>query len=190
MFYLLFSLSLPALSQYDVEKIDTSKRKDSKINFFELKQRIFVGGDFNFWLRQGSTYVFASPIAGYDIVKEKFSVGLSTMYQFYAEKYLNQYFTFHSYGGGIFVRYRPFKPLLIQTEFDLYNTNDFAGGTFERVNVPLFMLGAGYAQSLGEKAYLQYMLFYDFVGDPNSPLPPIFFNFPIYMKYGFVFYLG
>jgi hypothetical protein len=134
--------------------------------------------------------VFASPIAGYDIVKEKFSAGLSTMYQFYGEKYLNQYYTWHSYGGGVFLRYRPWKPLLIQTEFDLYNTNDFAGGTFERVNVPIFMLGAGYAQSLGEKAYLQYMLFYDFVGDPNNPLPPIFLSLPIYMKYGFVFYLG
>lgn len=166
------------------------EEKEKKFSLFEVKQRIYAGGDFSFSLPSGMTYLYIAPLAGYDIVKQKLSAGLSTMYQFYGIRIGNQYQTWHSYGGGVFLRYRPWKPLLLQTEFDLYNTNNFADGTFERINVPLFLVGAGYARSMGDKAYSQFMLFYDLIQDPNNPLPRIFLNVPIHIKFGFVVYLG
>jgi len=188
---LLLSNSL-CFGQYDVEENKKDdKKKEKNLSLFELKQRIYVGGEFS--LRFGLlTYLYISPIVGYDIT-EKFSGGLSTMYQLFRfrDPATNFVSSSHAYGGGVFLRYRPIEFLLLQTEFDLFNSDDFTTTTVsnDRVNVPVFMAGLGYAGSMGDKAYYHLMIMYDFIDDINMPLPR-FFTPPVYIKYGFVFHIG
>lgn len=184
-------LSSYGICQYDIEDVEKDTTDNPpKVSPFELKQNIYVGGEVS--ARFGTvTYLYLAPFAGYDIY-QGLSAGVSSMYQLFRAKYTNgAIVSSHSYGGGLFLRYRP-KPLeflLFQTELNLYNTEDF-GSTIssDRVNVPAFMSGVGYAGSMGDRAYYQLMLMYDFIDDYNMPLVPVF-SIPIYLRYGFVFYL-
>ena len=174
--------------QYD---IDNAKKEsdESSVNWFELKQRIYVGGELGLSFGTGSSFVNAAPIIGYDLT-DKFSVGISTMYQLWRLRdFTGATYNFHTFGGGLFTRFRPVQQIILQLETNLYNTNDFDSGTLDRVNVPAIMAGLGYAQPLGGRSYYQIMLMYDFVNDPNMPLPPIIFE-PLHFRMGLVWYLG
>jgi len=187
----LFS-SILGWTQYDMEDAkDSTKVKTSKIDWTEQKKKIYVGGDIS--LSFGNQlYFYIAPMAGYDFYKG-LSAGISPMYQVYRQNFTNGSSTsYHSYGASTFLRYRPIPLpfLLLQAETGIINTDDWStavGG--DRANVPLFMMGAGYAGGIGN-SYYQIMLMYDFVDDPNNPLPRLFFNLPLYLRYGMVFYLG
>lgn len=178
------------VAQYDIEDVkNDSTKKERNTSLFDLRKKIYVGADLS--LRFGTqTYLYLGPIIGYDFTKT-FSGGISTMYQLYRLKYSNgTIVSDHAYGFGTFLRYKPFEFLAVHAEFDLFNSTDYTVALGGRVNVPAFLLGAGYCGSLGDRAYYSAMLYYDFIGDVNMPLPSIFPPFPIYLKYGFVFYLG
>jgi hypothetical protein len=171
------------------EAKDSSDQKEPKISPYNLKQRIYVGGDLS--LSFGNQiYLYIAPMAGYDIWGG-ISAGVSTMYQLYRINGVSQ--SYHSYGGGIFTRWRPppLDFLIFQTEINLYNTDDLTSlYQGDRVTVPAVMGGLGYAGGFG-KAYYSIMLMYDFVNDVNMPLPRMFGpSFPLYLRYGMVFYLG
>ena len=186
----LLFLTFPVFAQYDMNKAkDTTDQKGSNLNTYELKQHIYVGADVNFLFGQ-NLYLYLAPMAGYELWKGV-SAGVSTMYQLYRVGGSQSY---HTYGGGIFARWRPpaLQFILLQTEFDVYNTNDFTSAYYgDRVNVPAFMGGLGYAGGFG-KSYYQIMLKYDFINNVNNPLPPLFGkkSIPLYLSYGIVFYLG
>jgi hypothetical protein len=184
-----FGFSTVAFSQYDIDEAKKEEeKKEDKISTFELKKRIYVGGEFGFSFGVGSTYLHLAPLIGYDITK-RFSAGLSSMYQFWRVRTPYDTYNFSTVGAGIFTRYRPIDWLITQVEFDLYNTVDFAGQTYERTNVPAFMAGLGFARSMGEGAYGHVILMYDFINDPNMPLPPILIT-PLHLKMGFVWHLN
>ncbi|MEX1003052.1 MAG: hypothetical protein WDZ35_13120 [Crocinitomicaceae bacterium] len=193
LFCILIFFAFPSFGQYDLEdaKEKEEKDEDEKLNFFELKKRIYVGADLS--LRFGnSTYLYIGPMVGYDIWKGV-SAGVTSMYQFSRFSFTGgSAISYHSYGAGLFARYRPLRlpNLLLQAEFDVYNTDDFTtayGG--DRTFVPAVMPGLGYAGGT-DRFYYQLMLFYDLVNDPNNPLPRLFSDFPLYIRYGIVFYLG
>jgi hypothetical protein len=174
--------------QYDMEE---AKKEDDKegINWFQLKQKIYVGGELGLSFGGGSSFISAAPIVGYDIT-ERFSAGISGMYQLWRLRdFAGNTFNFHSYGGGIFARLRPIEVLIMQVEANLYNTNDFASGSLDRINVPAVMAGLGYAQPIGGRSYYNIMLMYDFINDPNMPLPPFFLE-PLHLRLGITLYLG
>ncbi len=181
-----------SIGQYDMESAkDSSDLKEPKINATEIKKRIYVGGDISASFGN-ALYFYTSPIAGYELYKG-ISVGATGMYQLFRQTFTNgASISSHAYGGGVFVRYRPefFKYLLLQTEFDIYNAEDFttpiAG---DRVNLPAFYGGIGYAGGFG-RSYSQIMLMYDFANNINNPLPKLVTNFPLYIRVGIVFYLG
>ncbi len=183
-------LTFGVFGQYDIDDIknDTTDTP-SRINWFEQKKKIYVGGEANLSFRTGSSFIYLSPQIGYDITP-KFSAGLSTMYQLLRIRYVNATFNYSSFGGGVFARFRPIEQIVMQTEFDLYNTVDFeTDPTENRVNVPAFMAGLGYANGLGNRAHYQIMLMYDFIGNPNMPLS--FLIHPqLHVKMGFYWYLG
>lgn len=183
----LFLASNLASGQYDIDSADTAP-EDPKINFFELKKKIYVGGDIS--MRFGNiTYVYAAPIAGYEFYKG-LSAGVTGIYQLLR---INNGFSVMSestFGGGIFVRYRPFDFLLFQTEFDLLNTVNYTSAPGNRINFPLFLAGAGYVGSMGSRAYYNITLMYDFIRDPNNSILPIVTFAPLYLRYGFTWYLG
>ena len=49
-----------------------------------------------------------------------------------------------------------------------YNTGKYEPSSY-RLNVPTFLVGAGYAQRLGGISYMTISLMYDLVQNPNSP---------------------
>jgi hypothetical protein len=188
----LLSLSASAYGQYDMEEAkDTSDQKEPKVTPMALRERIYVGGDLSLSFGN-SLYLYLAPMAGYEIWGG-ISGGVSTMYQLFRITGGSQ--SFHTYGGGVFFRWRPppVEFILLQTEFNVYNTDDLftSSPTFnERVNVPAFMGSIGYAGGFG-KAYYHLLLSWDFIDNDNMPLPPVFgSNIPLYLRYGMVFYLG
>lgn len=179
-------------SQYDMNEAKDTTVKESKIDRYALKQKIYVGADLSLSFGN-SVYLYLGPLAGYDIWGG-ISAGVKTMYQYRRLTFANgSSISESSFGGGIFARWRPetFPYVLLQTEFDLWNTEDLntlqAG---DRTTVPAFSAGLGYAGGIG-RAYYSLMLFYDFLNNPNNPMPRFFGDaVPIYIRYGMVFYLG
>ncbi|WP_027420631.1 hypothetical protein [Crocinitomix catalasitica] len=182
----LFSLfSWHASAQYDIDKISKdSTEKESRLNPFKIKEKIFVGGEAGLSFGSYGSYVFLAPIVGYDIT-EKFSTGISAMYQF--NSYAN--YRYHTYGGGIFTRFMPIPQLIIQAEIDLYNGEDYSTFVRDRTNTPALLGGIGYANYFTNDTYAQILVMYDFIGDPNMPLP--FFLVPrLYLKFGLIWHLN
>lgn len=190
-YFLAFSLfvSIAAFSQYDVEEVKKDTSSSEGINWFQLKQNIYVGGELGLSFSQGSSFLSVAPLVGYDF-GYGVSAGVSALYQLFRFRDPSgNVFNFNTFGGGVFARYRPWDPLIIQTEFDRFNTIDFANGTGDRVNVNAFMAGLGYANSFGDRSYYQVLLMYDFIDDPNMPLPPFLFR-QLHMKLGIIWYLN
>ncbi len=187
-FFLLVNLS--GLAQYDIDYAKDSDSTESKMNRFELKERIYVGGEIGLSGFAGGAYVLLAPLIGYDITP-RFSAGISTVYQLYRFRNLNtgSVLNLSTFGLGTFARYRPIDPLIMQVELDGFNTVDLNSyGYTDRLNVPAFMAGLGYAGG-GSKAYYQILLMYDFIGNPNMPLPPFIFN-RLHLKMGMVWHLN
>lgn len=193
-FFTILFLFLAAVGfgQYDMEEAkEDSTITDNKISTLELKENIYVGG--NLSLSFGNQiYLMLQPLAGYEIWGG-ISAGVNAMYQLNRFTFNNgSAVSYHAYGGGIFARWRPpnFQYLLLQTEFDLYNTEDLESPFIgERTTIPAFYGGIGYAGGFG-RAYYQIMLKYDFIDNPSMPLPRFFGDFPLYISYGMVFYLA
>jgi hypothetical protein len=184
-------LTFGVFSQYDVEDIKNDTTESSSlINWFEQKQKIYIGGEANLSIRTGQIYIFASPQIGYDLT-ERFSAGLITLYQLYRIRdFSNNIYHISTIGAGVFARFRPIQQIVLQTELDIFNTSDLVNNSIEdRVNVPAFMAGGGYSSSFGSRSSYQIMLMYDFIGNPNMPLPILLFP-RVHLKMGFYWYLG
>ncbi len=182
---LLFTLN--GTSQYDINDVKEDST-ESNFNWFETKQRIYVGGELGLSFGSGSSYIHIAPLIGYDITP-KFSAGISAMYQLWRFKDYYGTANYNTFGGGVFTRFRPIEQVILQAEFDLFNTVDFAELTYDRVNVPALMAGIGYANSFGDGAYYQIMLMYDFINNPNMPLPGVILQ-PLHLKMGIIWHLS
>lgn len=176
--------------QYDLSQNQDTTSEEPKLNRAELLSRTYVGGELS--LSFGSnTQIYLSPFVGYDIFKP-WSAGVSMMYQYNRIFDGFNVYQWSSYGAGTFTRYRPIPQLVTQLELNWYNNIDFANGnSFEdRTNLAAFMGGLGYAGDWGGRAYYNILLMYDFINNPNMPLPQLITGIPLYLRYGFVFYLG
>lgn len=138
-----------------------------------FKDRLFFGGDLG--LSFGTvTFIRISPIIGFN-VSPKFSVGGGPSYQYYKD---NRYVGVESsiYGGSVFGRYFVIENIFLQTEFEVLNleqlyynsTTDFIP---ERVTIPVWFVGAGFSQRTPNGSGFFIGLFYDLIGDLNSPYP-------------------
>ncbi|MBK6526945.1 MAG: hypothetical protein IPG07_16170 [Crocinitomicaceae bacterium] len=162
--------------------------EETKVDLYELKKKIYVGGDLS--MRFGNlTYIYAAPLVGFEFYKN-LSVGLTGIYQYVRINNFGSIVTEGTFGGGAFIRYRPIEFLLFQTEFDILNSVNYTSAPGKRINFPAFMLGGGYAGSLGNRAYYNVMLMYDFIDNPNMTVWPVVTFAPIYLRYGFVWYLA
>lgn len=184
---LLFN-SFLGFSQYDIDKISTDSTQKEGLNFFEIKQRMYVGSELSLSFGTGGSYIYVAPFVGYDIT-ERWSAGLSAMYQFSQVNYYNAIYRTNAFGGGVFTRLMPIEQLIIHAEYNLFNTEDYTTFEKDRVNVPAFMAGLGYAQQMGNGSYTQILLLYDFINDYNMPLPPFIIR-NLHLKFGFVWHLN
>ena len=181
-----------SFGQYDVDSTEADQPADTtESTWYKMKKNIYVGGELS--LSFGNElYLYLGPLAGYDIWKG-LSAGVQTMYQLRRTTFsTGTNYSSHAFGGGIFARWRPevFPYVLVQSEFTLYNVEDLTTlQNGDRTTIPAFMSGVGYAGGFG-RAYYHILLMYDFIDDPSMPLPRFFGNFPLYIRYGMVFYLG
>jgi len=138
-----------------------------------FKERLFFGGDVG--LSFGTiTYIKISPILGFH-VSDRFSVGAGPSYQYYKD---NRYIGLESsiYGGSVFGRFFLLENVFLQSEFEvlnleeLYHTSsaDFAP---ERVTIPVWFVGGGVSQRTPNGSGFFIGVFYDLIGDINSPYP-------------------
>ena len=189
LYFILFLVPVLSWSQYDVEDVesDSTGKEAPKINTFKLKDKIYVGSGVNA-LFGNTTFFYISPMVGYDI-SDRFSAGVSTMYQYYR---FGNFGKQSSIGAGVFTRYRPIDPLLIETSFNRYSTT-VNGNTDSKIKAASWMVGLGYANSLGSRSFYQIMLQYDILRDEYVPEPALI-NFAnggsLYYKFGIVFYLS
>jgi hypothetical protein len=100
-------------------------------------------------------------------------------------------YNYHTFGAGIFARFKPIKQIVIQSELNAYNTDLFNSliPNVNRVNVSAFLTGAGYTNQLGNRAFYQIVILYDFIDDPSMPLRSAVFS-RFYLKMGLFWYLG
>jgi hypothetical protein len=143
-----------------------------------LKERLFFGGDFG--LSFGDiTYVRVAPIIGYH-VSPKIGFGGGPSYQYWRFNYIGINGPTSSetqiIGLNTFVRWFPFESIFAQTDFELLNLKssfrDPSASFFDeqvtRVNVPVWLVGAGYVQRSGRAGFML-GVFYDLIQDRNSP---------------------
>lgn len=189
LFICFLMVGFTALSQYDTEELsDDEKKEEKKKDFYEIKKKTYVGGDFS--LRFGNTtYIYASPFVGYEFYKN-LSGGVIGIAQYIRVNMGTSILTEGTFGGGVFLRYTPLDFLIFQTEFDVLNSVNYTSAPGNRINFPAFMGGLGYKGNMGNKSYYYLMLMFDFIDNPNMTLAPLIPPFPIYLRYGFTFYLA
>ena len=183
-----FLLPVFAFSQYDMDDVKKDSVKSPKVNPFKLKDKIYVGSGLNLLLGT-TTFIYVSPQIGYDILPS-FSAGFSTLYQFYNVKYTSTSSVYsNSFGLGTFLRYRPIKPLILETSINHYWTS--YNSTYKEQSNS-WMLGIGYARPLGNRSYYQIMVQYDFLRDMKVPEPALIYaaTWRLYYKFGLIFYLS
>jgi hypothetical protein len=178
---LLFLTTFISHAQYDVDNVEESK--ESKFNWSGVKENIYVGGDVNAILGNVG-FIYFAPFIGYEF-RAPFSAGISGMVRYLSYGGGVGYF---SKGAGVFVRYKPRIPLVVESSFNIYSTSNI-----EPKRANSWMLGVGYAQSMGERSYTQIMIQYDLLNNDNVP-ENVLLQLPggqrLYYKFGIVFYLG
>ena len=138
-----------------------------------FKERLFFGGDLG--LSFGDiTYIRLAPIIGYNI-SPKLSVGAGPSYQYYKDNRFSGYQT-SIYGGSAFGRYFVIENIFLQTEVEVLNLesvnyNPVTDFVRERVTIPIWFVGAGFSQRTANGSGFFIGIFYDVIGDINSPYP-------------------
>lgn len=137
-----------------------------------FKDKLFTGGNFGFNISNGLMYLEVSPLLGYKI-NDKFSAGILGKYVYLGGINDNSPFrSFRYYGGGVFSRYKLTESIIATAEYELLNVEDINpnNGSFgSRTLSNVFLLGAGYSNTLANNFNVQIFLLYDVIDDPNSP---------------------
>jgi hypothetical protein len=128
--------------------------------------RIYYGGGIGFSIQGKVTQVGLQPHVGYKL-GPKTSLGARAVYEYFKDSRVEPRSESHSYGGGVFSRYRFLPQAYGQAElaFRQYDWSDDRGNR----SVPFFLLGAGYAQPIAAKTYLTIDVMFDLIQDPDSP---------------------
>jgi hypothetical protein len=159
------SISLSFILLFIVASFSSSAQEAPR-----TESKIFVGGNFGLQFGTNYTVVNVSPLVGYRFT-EKFSSGVGGTYEYYKIK--EPYYTFHTniYGASIFSRYLVFNNIFLHAEYEelsLEQYNYFENIT-RRIWVPGLFLGGGIQQPIGSRGFLQFLVLFDVIQDPNSP---------------------
>jgi hypothetical protein len=146
----------------------------------KFSDRLITGGGIG--LQFGDyTYIQVTPILGYRVT-ERFHAGIGLNYTYYKynDKAYNYQYETSIYGGSIWSRYFVFENLFAEATYEMLNMdvpnviNGYYSGT-KRDNIPILMVGGGYAQSIGGQSALLLRILWDVIEDPYSPYSnPIF----------------
>jgi hypothetical protein len=146
----------PALAPADSADADSTRSPS----------RIYYGGGIVLSISGKLTQVGLQPHVGYKL-SPKASLGLRLRYDYYKDSRIQPKAESHSYGGGLFSRYRFARQVYGQAEFAFtqYDWSDSRGDA----SVPSFLLGGGYAQPIAPKTWLTVDVMFDLIQDEDSP---------------------
>lgn len=173
-FVLFFVLtSFYVCAQQDSVKMRPHPKQTPEPDFWS---QTFTGG--NFGLQFGSeTMVDISPLFGYKIT-DQFSIGVGGTYDYYHYQLPPYDFVSSVYGGRVFAEYTIFDNIFAHVEYEELNVPQIDYFS-NRATVNSVLVGAGYAQPIGENSSYNIMLLFD--TQPST----IYVN-PIF-RIGFVF---
>jgi hypothetical protein len=119
-------------------------------------------------------YIEVSPLASYRITP-KFHAGLGLTYMYYSENGPYGHYSSSSYGGSIFARYFVWRDLFVHVEYaPLYRPN-FIPPPYPTSNIhdsqwaQDVLIGGGYRQWVGDKAFMSIMLLWNINETVYSP---------------------
>jgi hypothetical protein len=141
---------------------DTIVRKQHKPMNGDFLSRLDFGGYLGAQFGD-VTLIDVSPIVTYRVT-EKFNAGIGLTYQYYKINYTGypDYKT-SSYGGSVFARYYIWRDLFAHVEYaPLYvSYNDPVYQQEGTTWVHDFLIGGGYRQWIGQKAYMSLMILWN-----------------------------
>ncbi len=189
-FFSIFITTTTVYAQYDLDGVDESvDSENARFDWAGVKKNLYVGGDVNAFIGNGA-FIYFAPFIGYEFIPS-LSAGISGMLRYQSQPYNGGVIGKFSKGTGVFVRFKPQIPLIVETSFNFYSSS-FKGIIQDTEVTNSWMLGVGYAQSMGERSYTQIMIQYDLLKKDNVP-ENLLLQFPgggrLYYKFGIVYYL-
>ena len=163
MFVLLMVAFLPLVSYGQFGK-PTEKMEDPHVRDIPFKERIFVGGFLG--LQLGTfTAINVSAHSGLRITN-RLSAGIGGSYQFANDKWFNQSYTSHTYGGSVFARFRVIGDGFIHAENEWLNLMSRLDrdkpGDRRRISEQNQLLGVGYGLRMSPRARFNILVLYNF----------------------------
>lgn len=160
----LFSSSVLAqVTEEDEDYAPAAKKETPKS---PLRNKVVLGG--NAALSFGNiTLIQIAPQIGYRTT-ERWMNGIGGSYTYF--KFLNAPAQ-TIFGYSAWSRYSIFQGVFVTAELEQLNLEVFNPVTalYERDNIPLFLVGAGYASGGNSGLGVSLLLMYDLIGDVNSP---------------------
>lgn len=139
-------------------------------------ERISLGGYLS--VQFGSiVYVEVTPVVTYRVTNP-FYVGVGFTYMYYKDKRYVPEYSSNGIGGRLFARYHVWRDLFAQVEYDPLKLSYFSdydefgnyvGWHKEKVWVHDLLLGGGYRQWIGGKAFATFMVFFNVNETVYSP---------------------
>jgi hypothetical protein len=113
------------------------------------------------------TLINISPLVGYRVL-ESFHVGLGFTYQFYKDNYYD--YKSSAYGVNVYARYFVWRDLFAHAEYaPVYYDNVYTGTYYEGAWFHDVLLGGGYRQWIGNKAFMTLMILWNVNEQLYSP---------------------
>ncbi len=173
------------------------------LNDSESDSKVFIGGNLGFSFGN-ITLVDVSPLVGYKVT-EQFVVGIGATYKyykyndFYYDPYSKKYFdrTANYYGARLFSRYHFAGELIdimeyifvhaeyeyLWFDYDIYERNTIGEIVKykKHAEVPSYLIGPGYRQSIGDNSYFTFLVLFNLNEVEETP-----YSNPI-IRFGFDF---
>lgn len=152
----------------------SSAQEDEMYNFY-------AGGGLG--LQFGTiTLIDISPHAAYQI-SNNLSAGIGLSYQYYRDTRFQEAYSTNIFGGRVFARQDIYNNVFVDGEYEVlsYDSYDWNAGETEQVTAHNILLGGGYRQPIGERAFVNLIILWNLNEDSyslfNSPISRIEFNF-------------
>lgn len=170
-------------TQITTETDTSSFEEEPAFSDLKFKEKLYTGGEFTAYFGTENLFLTA-PILGYEIM-ENFSLGVGTRYMWYNSNIWN--INQHFFGVSVFARYQFLSALILHAELEKMNVeyyNPFEA-KLKRKWIDIGLVGVGYMQPMGERAWWQMLILYDVIQDKNSPYL-LAFGIPIVIRTGFI----
>jgi hypothetical protein len=166
-FMLIAGLAGTSYAQDTITGTPPQKFKSPPKKKYTLLERMDFGGYLG--AQFGTvTLIEISPIASYRVTPN-FHFGLGFTYQYYQDNRYTPDYKSSAYGANIFGRYFIWRDLFAHVEYaPVYITDSYYGTIDQGIWAHDFMIGGGYRQWIGNKAFMTFMILWNVNETPQS----------------------